>query len=133
MGWLKVRISYTYSQFLDGIFAGCAGSGNLYKVLRVGALEVSRILRFSDLVVRTRSRELDLCAGATLKIVKVLSITSNQSLVLNVRNINHQNHTVTKFSSNLFQLCLYLLDQSRFTAEANFIGRLRLVGAGTRS
>lgn len=118
-----------HSQFLDSLLTRCLRTRNFNEILRVGVGKVRRVLRVSDLMIRTRARELYLCASTSLKFVQMLPVPANEAPVLYARNFNVKDNTITKVGRYLLKLCLQLLDNSRVTSQANFVRRFGLMRA----
>jgi hypothetical protein len=117
-------------ELLDGSHTSDTRSCNLDNVCRICPTQLIRIFRLSNLEVRTGSRELNLCAGSSLKVIQMLATSPNKCSMLYDRDLDPQNNAVTQGSYSLFELGLELVDNLGLTTKAHFIGRFALSWTG---
>ena len=121
--------SEVHLQLCDSLLTGRTGTGNLDQVSGVDLSQVGGILGFTNGLVRSRARELDLSTGLVLEVSKVLTTTSDEETMLRSRDLDTKNDPVAQSSDGLLQLSLELGNEFRLSAETNFVGGFALTRA----
>lgn len=92
---------YTHLQLLNGLFAGGAWSRYFDQVGRVLVCELSSVRRLPNLMVRSRSRELNLSSSTTLQVIEMLSTSSNHRTMLCVGDFDKEDYAITQRSCSI--------------------------------
>ena len=113
-----------YLEFLHSLLASGTGTGYLDEISRVGIDELVGVSWLPDVVVRARAGELHLSASAVLELSEVLATATDESTMLNGRDRDAEDDTVTEVGDDFLKLGFDLGHKFGLTTQVNFVASI---------